>query len=228
MAQRLEERLQLPPGSVDLAVRVVIACHDTGKLTVGWQRWARAWHETLVSRYGDRYAVEPRRTLLAKTDYDGATHRDLQQGLGVARPWHACEGAALAEKLIDDIFLSLAADRGIEPKHLAPLVVAVRTAIARHHTSDAREYKDATLKAGGGVAIAQALDLVRATDDWRHDCEKLAPRCSGGILTRLVEPKAGGDDALRTWLYFVVVRVLRLADQRADRFRQPLHLLVPS
>jgi hypothetical protein len=76
--------------------------------------------------------------------------------------------------------------------------------------------------------VAQALDLVRATDAWRHDSTTLLPTCSAGSLVWLVEPKAGGDDALRTWLYFVVVRALRLADQRADGFRRTPHSLVPS
>jgi len=230
VAMRLEAELSLPPGSVDLAVRVAIACHDIGKLTHGWQRWARVWHTALVDKYGDRHIIDPGRTLLAKTDYDSREqeHRDLQKALGVTRPWHAGEGVALASKLITNIFRNLAADQGIEPKHFAPLVVAVRSAIARHHTSWANENRNATLALGADDAVAQALDLVRPTGAWRYDTATLVRTCSEGSLDRLIQPKAGGDDELRAWLYFVVVRALRLADQRADRFKRDFHLLVPS
>ncbi len=230
VATRLEAELSLPPGSVDLAVRVAIACHDIGKLTHGWQRWARAWHTALVDTYGDRHIIDPGRILLAKTDYDSREqgHRDLQKALGVTRPWHAGEGVALASNLMVNIFRNIAADQGIKPKRFAPLVVAVRSAIARHHTSWANENRNATLALGADAAVAQALDLVRPTSAWRYDTGTLVRTCSEGSLDQLIQPKAGGDDELRAWLYFVIVRALRLSDQRADRFKRELHLLAPS
>src|SRR5581483_689047 len=145
-----------------------------------WQRWARAWHEALVAKYGDRYAVDPRRTLLAKTDYGGKEHCELQKTLGIARPWHACEGTVLASKLVLTIFRNQATDQGIEPKYLAPLAVAVRSAIARHHTSQAEQCKNARLASGANEAVVQALDLLRSTDTWRYDSSLLLPSCREG------------------------------------------------
>lgn len=205
IASRLEPVLNLPNGSIDRAVRLAIACHDIGKLGEGWQSWAYAWQEQLTQAFGEIYA--PQKAPFAHTDYDWKLHRELERGFKPARPYHACEGAYLAADIIEDI------------AHDECIARAITAAIARHHAAGSSEYQTIRLIPEAGRYIEEMLDEASGAERWSVDLSSLpeainrADKLDSDSMTL---PRKQIE--LETWLYFVIVRALRLADGRSFQF----------
>src|SRR5712692_1388624 len=222
VVHRLQDLMGLPQGSVDQAIRLAIACHDLGKLGRGWQQWAWNWQTLLFKEKG--WPLLPDQPyFFAKTDFDysSSEHRRLRDTMAMKRPpHHACEGVALGMNLI-------AESLGVtEPgSKEEPLLRAVCGAIAHHHTSSAHEFQSIQLQQGALEAVKQALEDARQQGTWVYDLSlvdmsslesgDLAPANAPADITR---PKQGRLHEPEAWLYFVIVRALRLADQRAGLF----------
>jgi len=219
LARVLEERLSMTPGSVDNGIRLALALHDLGKLTVNWQKWAHAWQQQVYVAFPDQALPDCPSELLAKTDFDGSPQqRDLQRKLAIPRPWHACEGVKLGMEFIGQVL------RG-QP-HLGRTVL---TAIARHHNADARTYRRARLADAEkvraeieqalkrcGVRLPPGTTLNQIRDD-------TGPTDSQGkeLPDRLLvnADRYDGTDEFTdlVWLSYLVTRALRLCDQRAGK-----------
>jgi CRISPR-associated endonuclease/helicase Cas3 len=211
--------MNLPQGSIDHSIRLAIACHDLGKLSISWQEWAWEWQQFLYRHKNWPLSLLPETPFFfAKTDFDHSKEqKELQRNMKRQRPNHACESVVLGIDMIAD---SLGVS-GPESK-LFPLLFAVCGAIARHHTPQAHEYRDVLLSPGAERAIKDAFEEVRQNTDWQYDVSFLEKGfIKGGNLTPedadayITQPKMGRIHELETWLYFVIVRALRLADQRA-------------
>jgi len=206
IARRLEAAMELPNGSIDRAIRLAIACHDIGKLGEGWQRWAHAWQQALVTEFGETY--RPQKAPFAHTDYDWKLHRELERGFKPARPYHACEGAYLAADIISDV--------GGDER----IAMAVTAAIARHHAAKSAEYQVVQLIPEAARYIKEMFDEASGLETWNVDrttllrvidrSDKLDSDC-------MTFPRK--EIELETWLYFVIVRALRLADGRSFTFK---------
>ena len=224
VAMRLESTLNAPAGSVDLATRLAIACHDIGKLGDGWQHWAHATQEALVERYGAQYAVQPGREFLAKTDGldfwqdEAAIQGDLRQH-GITRPPHACAGVVAGAECIATRLLE--GTQVAQQEAVSALTRATLTSIAHHHAPTAVTYDAISWHEGPVLdVIAQALTTCRVeTTALATVSRSLASKLAGQLpATYLVEPAFGTrQSCLSTWLAFVLVRMLRLCDQRAER-----------
>ncbi len=94
---------------------------------------------------------------------------------------------------------------------------AALSAIARHHAPTATTYQAITWDEAVKPVIQEALRVCRLSDD-----------LTGLNLTRLQDGSVSNQwllkpgyetpiDLFATWLGFVLVRVLRLCDQRAER-----------
>ncbi|HEX3641750.1 MAG TPA: CRISPR-associated helicase Cas3', partial [Ktedonobacteraceae bacterium] len=223
VASKLEALLELPQGSIDHAIRLAIACHDLGKLSGQWQKWALEWQQLLYERMHWQPYQQDTNFFFAKTDFDSGSpeQRKWQHDTKTKRPNHACESVALGSSLISD---SLGIT-SLDSKYI-PLWRAVCGAIARHHTPTADEYNSMQLKQGVQTVIEEALERAREGQPWTYNAKlisttpmkagKLQPENSNrSYITR---PNQGRLQELETWLYFVIVRALRLADQRADDF----------
>jgi CRISPR-associated endonuclease/helicase Cas3 len=102
---------------------------------------------------------------------------------------------------------------------------AVCGAIAHHHTPNAHEYGSIRLKQGATAVVKEALERTKEQASWLYnlslletlemDGDDLAPANARALITR---PKQGRLHEPETWLYFIIVRALRLADQRAGKF----------
>jgi CRISPR-associated endonuclease/helicase Cas3 len=223
----LEQLLKLEPGSVDQAIQLAIATHDLGKLDHKWQRWARAWQRLVAAKtnWADQYHEPGTSYFFAKTDYDyrSKEQREWQKELAEKRPHHACESVMIGQDLLAT---SLGIDSEDSPN--LPVLRAVCAAIARHHTPQAHEYGETRLDPRAVQAFKEAIALVRRDDAWGYDSALLNLSFKGGDLdpvnvsgsSDLTRPDlSNAQEALyETWLYFVIVRALRLADQRADLF----------
>src|SRR5262249_30945085 len=161
---------------------------------------------------------QPSDCCFAKTDYTRQLLRELQGQVKTQRPNHACESVMLGRLLIGR---SLGA--GKEQPLLNRVLRAVCGAIARHHTPQASEYHEATLSPAALQAATDALALARQNAAWQYDVSALATKITekhgdlapAGQTPKITRPgDASLQDLLETWLYCVLVRALRLADQR--------------
>ncbi len=221
LAGHLERALGLPAGMIDQAVRLAIACHDLGKLDSTWQQWAFNWQTLLAQRLNiASYQLPDPAFCFAKTD-NLWKYKQWQRDVTPKRPHHACESVVLGRRLIAD---SLGISRQ-EGRERLPLFRAVCAAIARHHTAQASEYGTAQLDERSKAAALDALRRVHAGSAWSYNPELLTLSIQkGGDLqpetvsnSSLTRPTYEDGEAglLETWLYFLIVRTLRLADQRA-------------
>lgn len=223
VAHRLEKQMGLSNGIVDQAVRLAIACHDLGKLDQAWQQWALSWQKLLWERQGwHEYQVSDPSYCYAKTDHDySKKQKEWQRDVKPKRPPHACESVAIGRNLIGT---SLGITK-TERKECIPVLRAVCGAIARHHTSQASEHGLVTLNENARNAAEEALKISQQGAQWSYNTSLLCVRIPHGdnlapstaSSPKLTRPEWERDHLgeLETWLYFVIVRALRLADQRA-------------
>ena len=186
-AHRLEQRFGWPPGRVRRAAELAILLHDVGKLNVKWQRWVQDYQQRIGS------PVE-RGQVYAHTDFREEEHRDIEKQMP-RRPWHAVEGAIA-------ILPVLASEFG--DQH--PLVDAVFTAIARHHSaaSDSNRAFRLVSDAPDHVQFptsGNAFTLLGVDQEMPADA---------GATDFIPEPQHKFAAFLA---YLLLVRVLRRADQ---------------
>lgn len=222
----LEQLMALEPGTIDHAIQLAIAAHDLGKLDVQWQRWARAWQRLLHEKgqWTSPYQEHDRSFFFAKTDYNyrSSEQRKWPKELSVKRPKHACESVMAGRKLI---MHSLGVTSTQHPNF--PVVRAVCSAIAHHHTPTAHEYGATRISTEARAAIKQAFETVCRGNCWNYDLDRLhlafekgdlfPANISQGLCTQ-PDVTVGSERLLETWLAFLIVRALRLADQRADLY----------
>jgi CRISPR-associated endonuclease/helicase Cas3 len=218
-ARVLEEVLDLPEGLIDRAVRLAIACHDIGKLGTGWQQWCEEWQQKLENEYGSRYAIQPDKRPFAHTDFDGSPkQRELQRTVRPSRPHHACESAELAAFFIESVLIRNIAEPHPGEQALARATVA---AIARHHAATSQKFDPTVLCADAHDAIRQGLEVVRQGQEWTYDLANLdVEREHNGDVTEDQMTMPTMQNMSETLLYFLLVRVLRLADQRSFDFQR--------
>ena len=219
LSRHLEREMSLSEGMIDQAIRLTIACHDLGKLNCTWQSWAFNWQKLLAERLPQYQFPDPT-FRFAKTD-NQSKYRKWQRDVTPKRPHHACESVVLGRKLI-------AASLGItsqDHRERQPLLRAICGAIARHHTSQASMYETAQLDEHAKQAAQEALCIAHEGSAWTYNPELLvlSIKKSGDLQPEtaskswLTRPtyEDGREGLLETWLYFLIVRALRLADQRA-------------
>lgn len=223
VAHRLEHEMGLPNGIVDQAVRLAIACHDLGKLNQTWQQWALSWQKLVweMLKRGP-YQFPDSAYCFAKTDYNySREQRKWQKDVQPKRPTHACESVAIARNLVGTSLGITKADG----KERLPVLRAICGAIARHHTSQASKHGTAILTENARKAANAALKAAHQGATWSYNSSLLVTHIpqendlapSNALNPKLTLPSYdnGPQSELETWLYFVIVRALRLADQRA-------------
>jgi len=226
VSRKLEHEMGLTAGTVEQAILLAIGCHDLGKLDTTWQQWAIAWQLLRNKNYNCPYELPPPDYCFAKTDYDSDRRKDehkWQHDVRPKRPHHACESVVIGRPLI---LASLGVSKTGGHERM-PVLRAICGAIARHHSSMASEYKSAELSPSAIQAADEALRVVSVQQNWNYDigklCKKiekgdnLAPANSGKVLLTVPSYQEGRIHELETWLYFVLVHALRLADQRASQ-----------
>ncbi len=197
-ARRLEDRHGWARGTVDRLARLVIALHDLGKLDKRWQAWAHRWQEEVSKLRGENLAI-PDDYLAAHTDYDGQDEAEeaLSRRLYGMKPNHAVESALGAEDVLWARFGEQA------------LVRAALSAIARHHSAGARgNYGTFEADPAAKEAVGEVVrDLDPANVAWSFP--------GGSLARKLIRP----DYESELLPYLLLVRALRLADQRSQKQR---------
>ncbi|GAC1405985.1 MAG: CRISPR-associated helicase/endonuclease Cas3 [Ktedonobacteraceae bacterium] len=227
VSSKLEQEMELATGIVEQAILLAIGCHDLGKLDNTWQQWAVAWQTLRHKNYGwQPYKLLPPNYCFAKTDYDSDRKKDehkWQHDVRPKRPHHSCESVAIGRTLLR-ASLGINKNTGVERM---PVLRAICGAIARHHSAQASEYKSAELSPHAIQAADEALRAICIGQNWSYDIGKLnkkvekgddlAAPSSGRVSLTIPSYQEGRIYELETWLYFVIVHALRLADQRASQ-----------
>lgn len=189
---RLAEQLNIDGADLYRLARLLIGLHDIGKLSIGWQSFAKAWQ---VKKNPEAVLPEP----LAHTDYDpfydAAAMRNIPN-----RPPHAAEGAfALGGWLFGD--------EGLVPG----VAVAAMSAVARHHsghTSSIREFEfiEGFERIIYGI-VGDGLTGLRSPSDL-VECKQFPDY--------LINPLSHKDEPFLP-LYWYFARLIRLSDQLATK-----------
>lgn len=197
-AYQLEQQLNLKPGAVDQAARLVIALHDIGKLNQKWQDWAKKYQQLIGEPLTDLSFM------VAHTLNQTEAHRQVERKTKKGRPHHAGEGAAASVKIISE-----AAKTWANSKEGAQILFkAMLTAIARHHNAGTDSFdiyqvhSMAELALGRALAAADLASLPVALQPYQ-------PIQFDKYLVKL------GDDWWGWFLYFLLVRALILADHKS-------------
>lgn len=200
---RIEQKYKWRPGIVAEMAQLVVCLHDLGKLSEGWQGWAREWQKEVGNSLieGDT---------AAHTDYDPTNeiHKMLNRKLGGKRPNHAVESAYAAYPLLYELLPN--------NDHM-PLFRAAFTAIARHHGPFSAQPDSYALVANyaehvgeTAVSLSKPLDTAKAKRKLVYDF-----KVQQSIDRRLlIQPHEEVGDML---CYMIFVRALRHADQEGTK-----------
>lgn len=204
-ARRLEQQQNWPEGKIEQVIRMVIAVHDLGKLDCRWQEWAHVWQEK-VSRLRDIDLTIPDNYMAAHTDYDSQNdiEKAANRSMKLKRPNHAAESAAAAM----DWLLNQVGDQ--------VLVRAALTSIVRHHNAGAigltGHYKAHPEAQAAFVEILAEFCIPIHTADEVNWCFP----ANEALINRMTRPRR----ELELLTYLLMVRILRLADQRSQEWKQ--------
>lgn len=199
-AARFEQQMGLPKGELPRSIRLAICLHDLGKMDRRWQDWAHEWQRRIGMPVSADY-------LVAHTHYepDNPFHQTIEKKMPRSRPPHATEGAVAAVKMLHELLGK--PTRQDDPR--LRLIKAIFTAIARHHSPKADSYREFSLVAAAQSEVERVL--AEAHEDPVASSlveDNKMPRPITGVL---VMP----SDRDELIAYFLIVRALRLADQRA-------------
>jgi CRISPR-associated endonuclease/helicase Cas3 len=204
VSRRLEETLSLPFGSVDLLIRLVIACHDAAKLTNDWQKQINAYQKDI----GKKEAQQGE--FLAHSDYDPNDPAHNEANKRYKRPCHAVEGAIIT---FDAVFASVLTDLPNTTRKL--LAKAFINAIATHHSPRAIKCSAQTLAAGATHEITRVVQLITGHSFNASAIQKLRQETPEETIERLCPNPLNSAEESTYLLYLTLVRALRIADQHS-------------
>ncbi len=183
-------------GTVIFAAWLACLLHDVGKLSVGWQGWARTYQTLMGNSMQAGFAA-------AHTDHNpkNSLHKDAEKAAHKKqpKPHHAGESALASCQII------------INALNCTPLSQATITAITRHHTSDARECQVFTLQSDAHTHIKATIGLIPAEVATAIDLKLLRSTDAGRMsFSNLLSEPA---DTYGWMAYTLLARALRLSDQ---------------
>lgn len=201
VSRRLAEQegdWNVPAGLLERAVRLAFALHDLGKLDVRWQKWAAEYQEDIGEGRPD--------FLIAHThwDEDNPKHKEAQKKVKAKKPkTHAGEGADAGARVLWE---------ALNGKENSGLYKAAFTAIARHHSPFLEDANPYCLHAKVASTLAETLAATgeQTWQDWAKWLRD-SPDEEPDVQNRLLEPYPDAP-LLWWWLYFLIVRNLRLCD----------------
>ncbi len=198
-AKALEKSAGWSEGSVMRAVWFACLFHDVGKLSVGWQEWARAYQKLIGKPVSSDDSFGHTEYDRKNPDHDRAEKAVRKQH---RRPNHAGESALAAAKVIARAFT----------QNEEGLAKAALTAITRHHTPFASECKTYILEEQAENHIYATLDFVPEEIRQRINLELVrseSKTIQNSFSNLLIAP----DDTFGWMAYALLARALRRSDQ---------------
>lgn len=204
----------------EILVFFAVICHDLGKLQVSWQNSMRGWQAIAHREF---CGSNPKSHLIAHTDYnpENTAQRTAlrQHEKNQPRPNHAVESAYVANDILKQSLIPLLQDYfEVDKEQIQFICSAVLMAIGRHHSAWAEGFSEkTTIQLHKDVqktvmqswqAIARFLPNV--LDMGEGNLSKLTYNAKSFSFRAFEE-----DEIEYHQLYLLIVRALRLCDQRS-------------
>lgn len=199
-AKALEQAAGWSEGSAMRAVWLACLFHDVGKLSEGWQGWARAYQKQIGMPVPNTFAAGH-----TENQWKNQVHKEAERVVRKKhpKPNHAGESALATAKVIA---------RAFSQDNEKDLAKAVLTAITRHHTPFASECKTYMLEEQAENHIYATLDSVPEEIRQWVNLELLrseSKTIQNSFSNLLITP--GSDYG---WMaYALLARALRRSDQ---------------
>jgi CRISPR-associated endonuclease/helicase Cas3 len=201
--KNLANKTMLDSDAIKKMILLACAFHDTGKLSIQWQSAMLKW-QSISNPNAEQFI---RGLPLAHTTYDPARDWRRMQELKIQQGPHAAEGAYAILPMIIKGSQTLFEDNG-DPENMA---IGIMTAIARHH--------------GPRTSNLQPFRLVPEAENVLSDAIKSVEIDLGPVMISET-PDQDTIDTFKQYLkiseiekgmflYWLSVRIIRLADQRA-------------
>lgn len=197
------------PYKLDKLNILLYVLHDAGKLTKEWQTWARDY-DADIHDYDRKDDSVFAHTEFSSTD---AKHIDAAKKHFHKRPNHANEGAFLVRPFLNDF---LGDDKSIVFRK--PLL----TAIARHHSSTSKG--NTSFQEFDHYGLNELFSIFKQ-DGLFGNGEMIKKRFESDLSVEINYPlnedfvdfteKSDKDDDFESFLYFMFIRNLKLADERS-------------
>jgi CRISPR-associated endonuclease/helicase Cas3 len=192
-APALERAAGWTTGIVTQAAWLVCLFHDVGKLSQGWQAWARAYQKQIGAPVAATFVVAH-----TESDPDNPHHKAAAQAVRVRKPNHAGESALAVGPILTQVL-----------ECNEPLVRAALAAVARHHAPFAAQCAPFALEAKAGDHLRATLRFLPQEVQGNTMLSRLKARATQEQSIAIVGP----DDYCGWLAYTLLVRALRRADQ---------------
>ncbi len=204
-AHRLEQAYNWHPGIITEMAHLLMAVHDAGKLSQGWQDWAHQWQQTIGKPMANPQDAA------AHTDYDPQNpyHIEKNRKMRGKRPNHAVESALASLQFMQ------ALTAGDKDKY-QPLLRAAFTAVARHHAPFSSQPGSFQLIPTQQQEIEETMLLLPRQIQAACQGARAHPAIDVTMLpTDFLESNFLLDvrDEIAVCCYMLLVRALRTADQ---------------
>ncbi|MEH1820090.1 MAG: CRISPR-associated helicase Cas3' [Nostoc sp.] len=210
----------------EILVFLAIFTHDLGKLQVKWQEVMQGWQAIAHSSFSGR---NPGKHLLAHTDYspEDRHQRDALKAYEKKhkRPNHAVESAYLAQDILKQALVPLLQDNFLaDTEQIKYIFHTVIMAAGRHHSAWAGGWDQAATAKIKSIELHPEAKQAIA-DSWRS-IHRFLPQplsLAKANLGKDVYPikkdfdlnRFSPDQTEYLQLYLLIVRALRLCDQRS-------------
>ncbi|MFN6569876.1 CRISPR-associated helicase Cas3' [Dendronalium sp. ChiSLP03b] len=209
----------------ELLVLLAIFTHDLGKLQTKWQKVMRGW-QLEAKKF---QAKDPKTYLLAHTDYNPESQEQKAALKNYEkkhkRPNHAVESAYLAQDILNQSLVPLLQDYfSADKEQIQYIRHTVILAAGRHHSAWAGGWQESDLSTSKTIQLhPQAQEAI--AQSWKTMLRYLPPtlflppaNLSKNIYTvkqKFELNRFTTDQIEYLQLYLLVVRALRLCDQRS-------------
>lgn len=189
----------------DELIGFMIVLHDYGKLNVAWQK--KAWEH---QRTKELLTKDVR---LAHTDFDAENDKRVHF------PPHAGAGALVALSLLQDAELFKNRPNDV----VVSIAQAVATSIMRHHSPVAVQTEHYQAM-NDGVEITQRLlrEFAPAFVHFNVQDEVLKAFDGADLRQDLIQFRIDDQGIIETMLYYHLVRILRVCDQKSFEIKEAL------
>ncbi|MGA9379678.1 MAG: CRISPR-associated helicase Cas3' [Phormidium sp.] len=208
-------------------VLLAVFTHDLGKLQIKWQAVMRGWQAIAYSNFKGK---PPKSHLLAHTDYN-PEDEEQKQALKAyeakhKRPNHAVESAFLAQYILQQsLFPLLQNEFNADNQQIFGIIYTVILAAGRHHSAWAKGWEIKEIRKIGDIQLHPEAQNAIATS-WRSLTRWLsktlplsteAPNLNQNCypIRELDLKRFSLNQMEYLQLYWLVVRALRLCDQRS-------------
>jgi CRISPR-associated endonuclease/helicase Cas3 len=178
--------------SIDGMIKFMIIMHDYGKLNKKWQRIARNFQRTKKNYTGEE--------LLAHTDFDPKKDK-LPEKL----PPHAGIGAIVTLTILENVIQN--------NREYNTIARALISAILKHHSTSSHKVNTYRIE-DKGIGLVSYMIKNYTPSFYKFNTNNRVIK-EGGNIKDLSQYTVDFNNPDETFLYFILVRILRLCDQKS-------------